>query len=547
MTFRHDVLEKVQFDHLFLDSEQATSHLAAIVESSDDAIISKTPDGVVLTWNSGAERIYGHSVPEAAGRPMTFLLPPDRHDEESEILERINRGRRVEHYETVRLRKDGRRINVSLSISPIRDNAGHIVAISHIARDITERKHAEAVIRESETKLRTFLESASQGVLTIDAAGHIELVNAKIEEMFGYTRDEILGQKLELLIPELSRAVQTGHRAQHLAHPRPRSVDAGLNLTGLRRDGSEFPLEIALSFVPSQDGSPAIAFISDITGRRQFEEQLRQTQKLESVGVLAGGFAHDFNNLLTGVLGNASLLLDGPHVGKPGRGALMSIIDAGERAAHLTRQLLAYAGKGVLVTEPVDISQLVRAIGKLIQTSIPKTVRLRLRLKECLPVIEADLSQIQQVIMNLIVNGAEAIGEDTPGTVTVTTRVQQVDEAFPLTLSPGAQIAPGTYVDVEVHDSGCGMNEGTMSRIFDPFFTTKFTGRGLGLAAVQGIVRAHKGLIRVSSEPGCGATFSILFPAMKIESQPEASAPRSINAHGKLSRPSSQTPFFARR
>jgi PAS domain S-box-containing protein len=540
------LLKKVQLNRLSLDSEQATSHLAAIVESSDDAIISKTPDGVVLTWNSGAERIYGYSAPEAGGRPMTFLLPPDRQVEESEILERINRGRRVQHYETVRLRKDGRRIHVSLSISPIRDNAGRIVAISHIARDITERKRAEAAIRESEAKLRTFLESVSQGVLTVDAAGHIELVNAKIEEMFSYTRDEILGQKLELLIPELFRAVHTGHRAQHFAHLRPRSTGAGLNLTGLRKDGSEFPLEIALSFVPSQSGSLAIAFVSDITSRRQFEEQLRQTQKLESVGVLAGGFAHDFNNLLTGVLGNASLLLEGPHVGDPGREALMSIIDAGERAAHLTRQLLAYAGKGVLFTEPLDISELVRAVGKLAQLSIPKTVRVRLHLRESLPVIEADLSQIQQVIMNLIVNGAEAIGEDTPGTVTVTTGVQQVDEAFLLTLSTPAQIVPGTYVAVEVHDSGCGMNEGTMSRIFDPFFTTKFTGRGLGLAAAQGIVRAHKGFIGVSSELGRGATLRILFPAMKIESPPAASAPRSINAHGKLSRASSPTPLFAR-
>jgi PAS domain S-box-containing protein len=391
------------------------------VESSHDAIVSKTPEGTVLTWNSGAESIYGYSAAEAAGREMTFLLPPDRHDEERNLLERIRQGRRVEPFETVRLRKDGRPIHVSLRIFPVYDSAGRIVAISHIARDMTERVQGEAA----------------------------------------------------------------------------------------------------------------------------FEAQLRQTErrKLESVSALAAGIAHGFNNLLTVILGNACLLLEDADTGNLDRGALTSIIDSSQHAAHLTRQLLAYAGKGMVVLKAVDISDLVRSVGRMVQASIPKTVQLRLYLHERLPCVRADVGQIEQVIMNLILNAAEAIGEGTPGIVSVTTSVRQVDEQFLLTLPAPSPIAPGTYVEVEIHDSGCGMDGDTMSRIFEPFFSTKLMGRGLGLAAVQGIVREHKGLIRVNSEVGRGTTFGILFAAMNIESsRPAAPNNLPINAPYTLCRPSSRTP-----
>jgi CheY-like chemotaxis protein len=246
------------------------------------------------------------------------------------------------------------------------------------------------------------------------------------------------------------------------------------------------------------------------------EEQLRHTQKLESLGVLAGGVAHDFNNLLTGILGNASLALESVSLHHPVRGLLRDVVTASERASHLTRQLLAYAGKGRFIIEPVDVSTLVREIGSLIQTSIPKYVQLRLDLADDLPLIAADAVQIQQIVMNLVINGAEAIGSNDNGTVLVTTRAQNVDEHYLLsTLGGSSDLTPGTYVSLEVHDTGCGMDETTVNRIFDPFFTTKFTGRGLGLAAVQGIMRGHKGTIKVYSRPGKGTTFKVLFPATK--------------------------------
>jgi signal transduction histidine kinase len=249
--------------------------------------------------------------------------------------------------------------------------------------------------------------------------------------------------------------------------------------------------------------------------RRNLEDQLRHAQKLESLGLLAGGVAHDFNNLLTGILGNASLVLEVAETDAEVKGMLTDIIRASERAADLTRQLLAYAGKGKFVIEPVDASALVRDISELLRSSVPRTVELSLQLNPCLPTIEGDTSQIQQLVMNLILNAVEATGER-PGVVRVTTDVRSI--------GPGDRVAhfrpdppqAGAYVSIEVVDDGCGMSDLIKAQIFDPFFTTKFTGRGLGLAAALGIVRGHKGSIGVESKEGCGSAFTVLLPATSV-------------------------------
>jgi signal transduction histidine kinase len=246
--------------------------------------------------------------------------------------------------------------------------------------------------------------------------------------------------------------------------------------------------------------------------RRNLEEQLRHAQKLESLGLLAGGVAHDFNNLLTGILGNASLVMEIVEADEAVRNMLQDIIRASERAADLTRQLLAYAGKGKFVISPIDVSALVRDISELLRSSVPRTVELSLHLHSGLPPIEGDASQIQQLVMNLILNAVEATGER-PGIVRVTTSIREVRPGDPLGQLRPEPPAPGTYILVQVTDDGCGMSETIKSQIFDPFFTTKFTGRGLGLAAALGIVRGHKGAIGVESAEGLGSTFTVMLPA----------------------------------
>ncbi len=247
--------------------------------------------------------------------------------------------------------------------------------------------------------------------------------------------------------------------------------------------------------------------------RRQLEEQLRRAQKLESLGLLAGGVAHDFNNLLTGILGNASLVLELTPESAETRDMIGDIIRASERAADLTRQLLAYAGKGNFIVEPINLSTQVREISDLIRSSVPRNVALDLYLRPDVPPIEADATQIQQLVMNLILNAAEAAGERA-GEVRISTGVFQIAPEDPVAQYRPDPPAPGTYVTVQVSDDGCGMSESVQAQIFDPFFTTKFTGRGLGLAAALGIVRSHRGAICVESEEASGSTFTVLFPAI---------------------------------
>jgi PAS domain S-box-containing protein len=257
--------------------------------------------------------------------------------------------------------------------------------------------------------------------------------------------------------------------------------------------------------------------ITDIHDQKVAEEAAREAHKFESIGLLAGGIAHDFNDLLTSILGNASLLgIELPAERKP---RLAAIITATEKAADLTRQLLAYAGKGRFLVEPVDISRVVREIADLLHASIPKKVRLVQELAADLPPVDADRGQIQQIVMNLVLNAAESIPEGRAGSVVLSTR--NVLLPWRGIRGPAAALQPGEYVCIEVRDTGCGMDERTKARIFDPFFTTKFTGRGLGLPAVAGVVKAHAGAIEVESKVGQGTVFRVYLPAGTGQREPE--------------------------
>jgi PAS domain S-box-containing protein len=386
-------------------------------------------------------------------------------------------------------------------------------------QDITERKLA------AEARYRRLFESARDGIVLVDAnGGEILDLNPFTEQLLGYTRDELAGRKLWEIEPLIN-----GHRIQAaidhiLDHAYLRIDDLPLRA----KDGRTLQTEM-IANVYSEGERRAIQFnIRDVSERRKFERELQETQKLESLGLLAGGIAHDFNNLLTGILGNASLASAEMAVSQKVRLHLREIVQAGERAAFLTRQMLAYAGRGRFVIETIDLGDLIKEISALIRTSIPKTVELRLDLTPNLPPIEADPAQIQQVVMNLIINAAEAIGENAPGKVEIRTLARQLSAEQSAELFGPEQSAGGAYVQFEVNDTGCGMDEATRPRIFDPFFTTKFTGRGLGLAAVQGILRRHRGVIRVFSTPGQGSSFLILFPAKQVKQTSRRAEPARI-------------------
>ncbi|MBI5485599.1 MAG: response regulator [Deltaproteobacteria bacterium] len=265
--------------------------------------------------------------------------------------------------------------------------------------------------------------------------------------------------------------------------------------------------------------------------RKKLEQQLLHTQKLESLGVLAGGIAHDFNNILTAIIGNADLALMRINRESPAVDNLHRIEEAAARAADLAKQMLAYSGKGRFVIENIDLNRMLEEMLHMLEVSISKKAVLRLNLHNQLPLVEVDATQMRQIVMNLVINASEAIG-DRSGVIAITTGFMECDRSYLKDIWLDENIVDGLYVYIEVADTGCGMDKETMAKLFDPFFTTKFTGRGLGMAAVQGIVRGHKGGIKVYSEPRKGTTFKILLPASDLPSGPSGGDKPDDDWHG---------------
>jgi PAS domain S-box-containing protein len=364
-------------------------------------------------------------------------------------------------------------------------------------------------LRESEARFRQLVEVMGEGLWGHDAHGVTTFVNRRMAEMLGYEPSEMVGQSVfnfiaEADIPQAKQSMadrRAGHGMQ-------------FDYRFRRKDGSEIWTIVTGTSVVDDEGKEVsvLGAVTDITERRRQEQSLLQSQKLESLGVLAGGIAHDFNNLLTTLLGNINLAqLCLPEVSQA-RVYLGTMERTVQRATDLTRQMLAYSGKGRFVVGPVDLNQVVVEMSHLLSVSISKKVALRYQLQEKLPVILAEASQIQQVVMNLVTNASESIG-DADGVVAIRTGIQTYGKEDLTRDFPGQPIEPGTFLSLEVSDTGKGMSPEVQARIFEPFFTTKFTGRGLGLAAMQGILRGHRGGIRVYSEVGKGSTFKLVFPA----------------------------------
>ena len=380
---------------------------------------------------------------------------------------------------------------------------------------LLRRRETEREVAHLADRLRLLLESTSEGIFGIDREGACTFINAAAVNMLGHVREDLLGQSIHALVhyrrADGSLFPESECPMLQAARGGPASRIASDIL--VTADGRELPVEYSANPIRRDSKvEGAVIIFSDISERQRTEERFRETAKLESLGVLAGGVAHDFNNLLTAIMGNASLVLDSPDLAEYDREKLEFVVTASERAADLTRQMLAYAGKGRYEIRAVELSTLVRETADLMHTLLPKTVEVRIDLAPDLPWIEADPSQLQQVIMNLVINAGEAIGEPHNGTVKVHTGQCTLNAADVEALGRG-ELAPGPYILLEVSDTGCGMPPEVLARIFDPFFTTKFTGRGLGLAAVLGIIKSHRGAIHVESTVGQGSRFRVYLPA----------------------------------
>ncbi len=358
---------------------------------------------------------------------------------------------------------------------------------------------------------RAFLESTPLAVVDWNPEGVILGWNPAAERIFGYSSREILGRvAVDLVLPPEGRA----WGLQMLQEMRDKPEPLHFAAHNRHKDGRILECEWHTAPLHGEDGRLLgfTAMVLDQTERRQSEEALRLAQKLESLGVLAGGIAHDFNNLLTAILGHVDLALGKTDAAHPAAPHLHQIDATARRAAELSRQMLAYSGRGPFHVSSLDLNRQVREMAGLLSVSIAKKVILDVDLEDPLPGVKADAAQFQQVILNLVTNASEAIGER-GGIVRLRTRAVQLEAEALAWEFPGQVLEPGPYVRLEVMDDGCGMDAETIGRIFDPFFTTKFTGRGLGLSAMLGIVRGHRAGIRVESRPGQGTTFILVFPA----------------------------------
>ncbi len=376
-----------------------------------------------------------------------------------------------------------------------------------------EHPVATTSVQGRDENLSRFFEYVSDFLFVLDGQGAIMRVNSSVLERLGYTLEELVGQPVLVVHPP-ERREEAGRIVQEMVAGGRETCDVPLQT----KDGELIPVETRVT-VGTWDGEPAFYGVSrDIsdrvraeTERLALERQILQSQKLESLGVLAGGIAHDFNNILMSVMGNASMALDELPATSPARKSIQDIEVASRRAAELCRQMLAYSGKGNFVIETIDVGGLVEEMAHLLQTSVSKKALLRIRPEPSLPTIRGDASQIRQIAMNLVMNASEAV-EERSGIITLSTGLARYtrDELGEMVL--GEDLQGGEYVFLEVVDTGCGMDEVTLDRLFEPFFTTKFTGRGLGMSAVLGIVRGHGGAVSVQSTVGMGTTFRVLFP-----------------------------------
>jgi len=623
-------------------TEEDLRRLASIVACSDDAIVGKTTEGIITSWNSGAQHIFGYSPKEAIGRSITMLAPVDRPEEIPRMLECLKRGEVVDHFETVRLRKDGKEVQIELTVSPIRDALERIVGASTIGRDISVRKAAEKHLVQMEARYRGLLEAAPDAMVVVNHGGEIVLLNVQAEKQFGYRRDELVGQKVKNIIPRGFAERLLMHGTGTPGDPVVPQMGTGIELHGRRKDGSEFPIEImlspldtvdgilitaairniaerklrendlsrlaavvessqdaivsltslgiirtwnrgaerifgysaeeatgrsilflsppdrsaegstllervaradriehfetirvkkdgtqihvALTFSPIKDSDGRVVGVSsvarDVTESKHMEAMLRQSQKMEAVGQLAGGVAHDFNNLLGVILGYTGLMLDRLGLDDPQRKSIEEIQKAGDRAALLTRQLLAFSRKQVLQPKVIDLNAVVAGAEKLLQRLIGENIELRAVLNPELCRVKADPGQIEQIIMNLAVNARDAMPSG--GKLTIETSNMEFDEAY-TAQHPSTRTGP--HVMLAVTDTGCGMDAETKAHMFEPFFTTKELGKGtgLGLSTVYGIVKQSGGSVWVYTEPGLGTSFKIYLAC--VDAVPEIEPP----------------------
>jgi PAS domain S-box-containing protein len=558
ITALRDVTERKRAEK---ELQKSRERYRIIFENLQDVYYEAGMDGTILEVSPSVEKFSLYKRKEVIGKSLyDIYADPKKRDEFVELI--LDKGM-VNDYEINLKDKDGSQRPFSINTLLMRDSQGAPAKLIGSMHDISERKKVEKALQESEARYRTLLGAIPDPVVVYNPEGKVTYVNDAFPRIYGWSKEELMGNRIDFVPPEETEATQKAWG---------RSLENGtvfLETKRLNKKGELLDIQVRTAILRDQEGIHVLSIVihHDITALKQAEMALRKAhddlelrveertvelakaneelydkiaeskqaqeeklaierqmlhaQKLESLGVLAGGIAHDFNNILAAILGNADMALYELSPKSPARDNLQAIVKASKRAAELIKQMLAYSGKGRFVIEPIDAGKIIREMTHLLEVSITKNAVINYNLFENLPTFDGDVTQIRQVIMNLITNASEALG-DNSGVITLSTGVIDCDRAYldnvheVLRASLDEPLPEGVYNYIEVTDTGCGMDAETIDKVFDPFFTTKFTGRGLGMSAVLGIVRGHKGALKIFSEVDKGTTFTILFPANEL-------------------------------
>ena len=466
--------------------------LAAIVESSDDAIVGKDLNGIVLTWNRGAERMYGYSADEMIGRSIAVLMPEDRADELTSIFERIKAGQRVEPYETMRRTKAGAAIDISLRVSPITDAAGRIVGASAIARDISRQKQAELASRTSEARWRAIIDSAVDGIVVIDTRGLIESFNPAAVKMFGYTEAEVIGRNVNVLMPSPYHEDHDQYLARYLHTGEQKIIGIGREVTGRRNDGSTFPVHLSVGEMRVGEVRHFTGILHDLSARTRLEGQLREQAALARLGEMAAVLAHEVKNPLAAVRGAIQVI--GRRLPAESKDApiVKEIIARIDGLNDLLQDLLLFARTPKPNMTAVDVVPLLQMTGELLSKD-PAFGGVGIDVAGRARPVQGDPELLRIVFQNLFINAAQAMQGQ--GSLRI------------------AIVAADDRVDVRVADTGPGIPEDVRANLFRPFFTTKARGTGLGLSTARRLLEAQHATIAVECPPGGGTVVTVSLAA----------------------------------
>jgi len=475
----------------------------AVVKSSNDAIITNLLDGSITSWNPAAERLFGFTAAEAIGQSINIIVPPDRRAEVRDIIERAGRGDHIQHHETSRVCKDGRHVEVSLSISPILSVAGKIIGISKTVHDITERKQTRQALDQEIEERRRIFETSNDLILVTDTGGNFIQVSPSVTAILGYQPSDMIGHSaVEFIHPDdlehTRKEMRAARRGQSKRSFETRYVDnkgkaVALNWTGTWSEPVQRHFFIG----------------RDLTEKQAAEAQLRHAQRMDAVGQLTGGVAHDFNNILTVITGTIGILREAV-ADQPQLVTIADLIDeAAERGANLTKHLLAFARKQPLQPLEIDVNALVLESAKLLHPTLGKHIEIAPLLAEDAWTALVDPSQLTTAVLNLALNARDAMPNG--GKLTIETGNIVLDESY---ANMHSELAPGNYVMIAVSDTGSGIPAALLERVFEPFFTTKEVGRGtgLGLSMVFGFVKQSGGHVKIYSEEGHGTSVKIYLP-----------------------------------